>query len=274
MPVMLNSILQDAGFDLTQVRLLRHKDNRASKGLSPYELWRDQREQFDKYQSKQSVSNRKKFSAPYWAVFIADAFDENMFAGVYAASYVGLLETDQAKPHVEGEMDKAGEWDVYHLRLEETMQDLIGRLFIDWGKGALAWVQYADRNDKIVTELRTQEAEVLFPGYLNFIEPLSKLPKLPTTWVAALQSAQGVYLLTCPMTKEQYVGSATGVNGFWGRWMDYVRSGHGGNVALKTRCASDYQVSILEVAGSQRLRMTSGLWKADGNSNCRAERWV
>jgi hypothetical protein len=32
--------------------------------------------------------------------------------------------------------------------------------------------------------------------------------------------------------------------------MEYVRTGHGGNVALKSREYSDYQVSILEVAGS------------------------
>jgi hypothetical protein len=32
--------------------------------------------------------------------------------------------------------------------------------------------------------------------------------------------------------------------------MDYVTTGHGGNVALKSREPSDYQVSILEVAGS------------------------
>jgi hypothetical protein len=59
-----------------------------------------------------------------------------------------------------------------------------------------------------------------------------------------------VYLLTCPKTKEQYVGSAMGDDGFWGRWQDYVQTGHGGNVALKSRDPSDYQVSILEVAGT------------------------
>ena len=57
-------------------------------------------------------------------------------------------------------------------------------------------------------------------------------------------------MLTCPKTKEQYVGSATGDDGFWRRWQDYIQTGHGGNVALKSREPSDYQVSILEVAGT------------------------
>ncbi len=68
--------------------------------------------------------------------------------------------------------------------------------------------------------------------------------------MTVLQSSRGIYLLTCPMTQEQYVGAATGEGGFWSRWRDYVQTGHGGDVALKSRDPSDYQVSILEVAGT------------------------
>ncbi len=57
-------------------------------------------------------------------------------------------------------------------------------------------------------------------------------------------------MLTCPLTKELYVGAAYGDCGFLQRWKEYVRTGHCGNVRLKSRKPSDYQVSILEVAGS------------------------
>ncbi|MHB1287512.1 MAG: GIY-YIG nuclease family protein [Leptospirales bacterium] len=72
--------------------------------------------------------------------------------------------------------------------------------------------------------------------------------------------------ITCPRTKEQYVGSAYGEQGFWYRWMDYIANNHAGNVALKSREPSDYQVSILEVAGSPAtmaaiLKMET-LWKS------------
>jgi len=81
-----------------------------------------------------------------------------------------------------------------------------------------------------------------------------------------LREGRGVYLLTCPRTKEQYVGKADGALGFWGRWLNYATTGDGGNVRLKSREASDYQVSILEVAGSADtahdiLQMESR-WKA------------
>ena len=164
MPIMFNTILREAGLSLTDVRLIRHKDKRAIRGRTPYELWRDNRPQFELYQSSQSIPNRKKLTAPYWAVFIVNLNDETMFAGVYAVRYRGLLEQDTPKPHMDG-IDEAGSGDVYDLTLQDTLSDLIGRLFIDWGPGALAWVQYADRNNKPVTELRMAFQEPAFPGF-------------------------------------------------------------------------------------------------------------
>lgn len=72
-------------------------------------------------------------------------------------------------------------------------------------------------------------------------------------------------MLACPRTREQYVGSACGQEGLWGRWQSYVATGHGGNIALRSRDPSDYQVSILEVAGSaattEEILAMEQLWK-------------
>jgi hypothetical protein len=250
MSIQLNGILRENGLDPKDVRLVRHKDQRSSPGRSPYELWRDDPEGFHDYQSSQRISNRKKFSAPFWAVFVADAFDDTVFVGLFAASYRGLLEQDRPKPHVIGEIDAAGSCDIYDLELDSRLKQLIGRLVIDWGAGERAWVQYADRQDKEILELRARESERPFPGFINFIEPLSRIGKLPAGWIEVLRSARGVYILSCPRTKEQYIGSAGGVDGFWGRWMQYFKTGHGGNEGLKSRDPSDYQVAILEIAGT------------------------
>jgi len=261
MPIMFNTILHEAGLPLADVRIIRHKDNNSSRGRTPYELWRDNRPQFELYQSIQSIPKRKIFTAPYWAVFIVNLNDDTMFAGLYAVTYRGLLKKDTPRPHMEG-IDKAGSCDAYNLTLQDTLSDLIGRLFIDWGPGALAWVQHADRNNKPVKELCKTFQEPVFPGFLNFIQSLSKLGNFPKSWISALQSSRGIYLLTCPKTKEQYVGSATGEEGFWGRWQDYVRTGHGGNLGLKSRDLSDYQISILEVAGT--IATTEDILKMEG----------
>lgn len=249
MALMLNTILAETGIPLADIRLVKHKDKSAQKGRTPYELWRDDRPKFESYQSTQRIKNRKKMNAPCWAVFVVDTNDDTMFAGLYAVTYLGLNKEAIPMQTTDG-VDEVGSCDVYDLRLLDDMSDLIGRLFIDWGAGTLAWVQYASKRDKPITEIRKSFSEPDFPGFLNFIQPLSKLNNMPKSWIVALQASKGIYLLTCPKTKEQYVGSAKGPDGFWGRFQDYMNTGHGGNVALKSRQLSDYQVSILEVAGS------------------------
>src|SRR6516162_1113484 len=111
MPSMFNALLRETGLSLKDIRLLRHKDKRATKGRSPYELWRDNRPQFDLYQSSQRIENRKKLTAPYWAVFIVNLKDETMFGGIYRVKYRGLWEKDTPMPHIEGEIEKAGSCD-------------------------------------------------------------------------------------------------------------------------------------------------------------------
>jgi len=249
MPITFNSLLKDADIKLTDVRLLRHKDNRSTKGKTPYELWRYNRPQFDLYQSTQKVTNRSRFKAPYWASFLGTPTGETLFVGIYRAKSRGLLNKDQPKPHMDG-IDKAGTCDLYDLTLDEKLAEYIGLLLIEWGPGDRAWVQRADNQNKQITELRARLVEPQFPGFLNFMEPLSKLDALPKGWTDALRCSKGVYLLACPRTKEQYVGSATSDDGFLGRWEEYVRTGHGGNMRLMSREPSDYQVSILEVAGT------------------------
>ncbi len=252
MPIMFNTILREAGFPLADVRLLRHKDNRSARERTPYELWRDNPQQFDLYQT-QNVNNRTRLKARYWASFLGTPSDETLFVGIYGVKNRGLLEQDAPKPHMDG-VDRAGSCDVYDLTLAKALGDLIGKLFIDWGRGSALWIQRPDRRNKPITELRTDFKEPDFPGFLNFMKALSELAKIPKGWIAALQSSRGIYLLTCPKTKEQYVGSAMGEEGFWGRCQDYVQSGHGGDLALKNRDPSDYQVSILEVAGTASTR--------------------
>ncbi len=250
MPIMFNSLLTQHGIDAAHVILLRHQDQRAARGRTPYELWRDNRPAFECYQETQSIKNRQKLSrASIWASFVGTPDGATMFAGMYAVIYNGLLTKDTPWPHADG-IDLAGTCDVYNLQRDDRLTDLEGKLFIEWGEGLRSWVQRADRQDKQIIELRQDFKEPDFPGFLNLIAPLSKVASFPKNWIEVLKSATGVYLLTCPKTKEQYVGSACGAEGFWHRWMEYAITGHGGNVALKSREPSDYQVSILEVAGS------------------------
>ena len=262
MPLRFNSLLGQAGIAPSFVRLLRHQDTRAEKGSTPYELWRDDRPEI--YQGAQSFRNRPKLRGAYWACFVATPGGETLLAGFYAARYLGVNTEDRTWPRGEA-ADPAGTCDLYELTLDEHLNDLAGRLVIDWGDAERAWIQRADKQDKLVLEIRQAFREPDFPGFTRFISPLSKIEGLPAAWIAALSSCGGVYLLTCPRTREQYVGAASGAGGFYGRWLDYARDRHGGNLGLKSREPSDYQVSILEVAGSaaapEDILAMEALWK-------------
>jgi hypothetical protein len=250
MPIKFNSLLEQYGVSPDTVILLRHQDQSANRGRTPYEMWRDDRPAFELYQRIQSINSRPKFTrAKFWASFVVTHDGGTMFVGLYAATYNGLLTEDTPNPHNDG-IALAEKHDCYALQIDQRFADLHGKLFIGWGDGKLAWVQRADNQNKEIVELRPEFKEPEFPGFLNFIESLSIIDALPTAWIAMLKQARGVYLLTCPKTKEQYVGKASGFEGFWNRWGQYASNNHGGNIALKSREYSDYQVSILEVAGS------------------------
>ncbi|GJE44397.1 GIY-YIG nuclease family protein [Methylobacterium soli] len=251
MPLLFNSLLHQAEIAPEDVRLLRHQDNRATKGRTPYALWRNDRSAFELYQSIHSLRNRQVLSSrPLWASFVGTPARETLFVGLYRVRSVGPMQVDTPEP-INDRILAAEEHDLYELEPDERLADLAGKVVIEWGRGARSWAQRADRQNKSILEVRADFKEPEFPGYLALIKKLSEVEELPPTWNVALSAARGVYLLTCPRTREIYVGSATGAGGFLSRWQEYVRNGHGGNVRLKARDPADYQVCILQVAGSE-----------------------
>lgn len=250
MPLTFNQALEAFGIDPREVRLLRHQ-TRSATGQTPYTLWRDDRSLFDAYQAVQQVKHRSRFVSPLWASFVVTPDGRTLFAGLYAAERQEVMPADW--PYPLGAQPGEGQDELYQLTHIELFSEFDGRLYINWGAGTRTWVQRADQQDKPIEEVARRFAEPAFPGFSAFREPLSRVATLPPSWISALSAARGVYLLTCPTTKELYVGSAIGGEGFYGRWSNYAVNGHGGNVRLMSREPSDYQVSILEVAGSLDL---------------------
>ncbi len=262
-----NLLLGEAGIAPSEVRLMRHQ-HVASDGLTPYALWRDQPSEFERYQSAQRVDRRAYVAGRYWAGFVVPPDGSTLFVGLYEIGGYSPARADWRDPLMRATATQMGrELDIYQFRRLAEFDHLIGCLKVDWGKGTRTWAQRADNasGNKPIVELLQSFREPDFPGFTSFVGNLGGLPSLPLTWIAVLSAARGVYLLTCPRTREQYVGSAYGGDGFWGRWQAYVATGHGGNVGLKSRDPSDYQVSILEVAGSaatvDEIISMEQLWK-------------
>jgi hypothetical protein len=147
----------------------------------------------------------------------------------------------------------------YDLVRDPRFDDLRDRLVIEWGGATRSWCQ--NLSNKRVLELK-EPGRCLppFDDYLEFSLSHGELVELfenaeaHREWRARLSAVAGVYLILAEDTGAQYIGSATGEDGIWGRWSDYARNGHGGNQLLRKLVRSDpalypngFRFSILQI---------------------------
>lgn len=127
------------------------------------------------------------------------------------------------------------------------------RLIVDWGGAAISWHQR--RLDKQIDQILPNGFVSLFPGWDKVLLTHQELCAIigntdypngksgNPDWTEFLTSHHGVYLITDTKTGQQYVGSASGHEGIWGRWSGYVNDGHNGNarlIALLEREGKEY----------------------------------
>lgn len=240
-----NMLLRNEEIGPAEVKLARHQKSTHRRGLTPFDLWLADDGRLELYQR---IQRKARFAdAKFIAGFVATPLNETLFVGLFENCGVETAKVGLCDPL--GGHDVGGAF-LYDLKPSDRLTEYGGRLIVDWGTGYRTWVQNAEKQDKPIIEIKRNKAEPKFPGFLDFRARLSDLASVPTSWRIALSAVSGVYLLVCPSTGKQYVGAAYGEGGFWARWENYVSSGHGGNIGMKDLPASDYQVSVLEVASS------------------------
>ena len=244
-------LLKVFGFDeRLKTKLVRHQDSRYDIPALIREGW------FDLYQSLQA---RPVFGGCEQIVsFVGDGSRRARLLGVYR-----VLHQREATPALIPPDCPYEEWGAepkYHYGLERRAEfaDLEGRVVIDWGSGALAWHQHL-KNKPVVELFPKGRTLAPFTDYLDFSLSYSQLADLAATagahrdWVSSLSAVAGVYLILAQPSGHQYVGSACGLDGIWGRWLQYAASGHGGNAKLRALTDSDaaypdaFRFSILQV---------------------------
>lgn len=192
---------------------------------------------------------RAAFAATKWLIFIADGGRRaRLFAAYENLGEVPDERTEQLRS--------------FDLRESDVLASLRGRLVIDWGRGALAWVRSGDTAASFPVIEIADPAIVPFPGFDSVCIGYDELQLVMEDsryrdWRAALRSVKGVYLIADSTGPGRlYVGKADGVEGILGRWSQYARDGHGGNVALREISnidpthAGNYTFSILRVLGT------------------------
>lgn len=92
-----------------------------------------------------------------------------------------------------------------------------------------------------------------------------ELHLMPRRWKERLKEWRGIYLIWDSRDDKGYVGSACGGDGIYGRWINYAKSGHGGNKLLKFRNPESFRFRILEWASSEledrEIRERERTWK-------------
>lgn len=133
----------------------------------------------------------------------------------------------------------AGNHHPYTIRLCDNYRNYIGRLKLSFTHNDRT---VRNRMEHYFPSLIVKEildevySTYTFPGYKNLDIPFKTLENVikkdNLAWKNAL-TLKGIYLITDIKTGKRYVGSASGENGIWQRWSDYITDGHGGDVDLR-----------------------------------------
>ena len=223
-------LLKLRGLDTSKkIKLVRHQDQR----YDLYELMTTG--QLETYQACQS---RPILDCEYMVSFIGLPYGKARLYGVYKVGERSrvqhiILPTNYTLP------EDPDNW-FYKLEKAAGFEDLEERVVIDWGQSTRSWHQWI--TEKEVVEVLPVGYARPFPGYLDFVLNFDELRRIfkhteaNREWQSALSNVAGIYLILQPSTGAQYVGSACGSQGIYGRWENYATSGHGGNTLLKQVC--------------------------------------
>lgn len=248
-----NQLLHRGGLDPANVRLVRHKPAHHHRR----ELYDAAMKNEPRFREYQEVQDAEQVVAQFRAAkhlagfFVEPTTKQTLFVGIW---------------DVVGEREVKSPYKAFNTNLRAEFDPYRGRIVIDWGDGERAWVQRADKQDKDIIEIRQRREDPAFPGFARLHHPLHEIENVPVAWAEVLRNARGIYLIVHRESGQQYVGSAYGAGGFFGRWLSYS-DGHGGNVGLKElgADANAFDVAILEVAGSEatneEIFARETLWK-------------
>ena len=242
--LVINELVAAAGLDTERVKVLRHQETDEETGRTSWDLWREDRAEFELHQSLYDRTVPIGDSA-HIVSLLAPSSDKTVFAGVWE-----VVKRIDCPSKVIDPLIKRTRSHQYDLREHGLLPDYCGRMVVDWPSGR-TWHRRLSNVTIRVLEIHEEGWDVQpFPGFTDFTIIVSEAAKIPATWREVLRSVRGVYLLVDVEDGRQYVGSASGNNGFFERLERYAQDGHGGNVKLRRRRGRDYQFTVLEVVGT------------------------
>jgi uncharacterized protein YutD len=256
--MLLSEILKMRNINNEKIKIIRNTVNRHYiKDLFNNGL-------FEAYQSFQKSDIFKNYD--YIISFTEYKGSQSLLYGFYKITNMKILNDFPENLKIIKEHEKWNEGPYYKYDFEKMnfLKDLEDRLIIDWGKSTLSWHQKL--LNKEIVQILPKGYLKEFPGYQNVILSFDELEKIINNpdsnkqWKNMLSKVFGVYLILDKTDGKQYVGSAYGKNGIWGRWSQYAKTKHGNNKYLIELLEEypnrfkNFQYSILNVLPNSLMK--------------------
>ena len=233
MSINLVDLINVSGLPLDDVVAIRHSFNKKETAG----IWNKyDHSNFNEYQSIQPSEDFFK-NKKYVLSFVADGKTLSRFVGCYE-----ILSTEPA-----AQVKKLPSFPYpnfyerpnhvyFKMEMSDYMKDLKDRLVINWGAGTIGYVQYTkDALQKKTVVSIYPDSKHVFPGYNRVVWDFQTMQEYLThsdqyeEIANALKEVYAVYLVVDTQTGRYYVGSASGENGLFGRWLTYAKTnGKGG----------------------------------------------
>lgn len=254
--ISVRELLEVKGYDCSKIKIVRHS-------INEFNRFKDDFINYERYQSKPIFHK-----CDYIMTFIAIDGKTAIFNKFYKViSYTYDKETD----HFYYDYEVISEFEPYHRKM-----------VIDWsGVGIRTWHQWVNNgSEKQIISFKPEQKK--FPGIYNVILTFSEMNEMINneityeTWHTVLKNTKAIYLISDLVTGKQYVGSAYGEDGIYGRWLSYSLTKHGGNKGIikylnKNKDAYlNFQFSILQTLSysvpTHEVIEVENLWKQKLNT--------
>jgi hypothetical protein len=244
-----NDLLQKYGISPAGVLIVRHRawESELHKWL-PY-LAGEKPALFNAYQQTQLPHAERAFTrAKYLASFIGTDPGIALFVGLFEVKgFKAITNQDWWKTPACRQLHECYGMDGlekdrkkllwFDLELKRDFYPSFnGRLIIKWHGGERAWRRWAEKNAFEISAIRESNGlERIMPPWEELVVSWNDLKNLPLKWRDKLSEWRGIYYIMDASDNKGYVGAAYGTENILGRWENYAKSGHGGNVLLIPR---------------------------------------
>jgi hypothetical protein len=242
MTLTLGSIFISTALDAVDVLTIRHAYDSEPEGSTLTSIQADSTDdEILLYTSIQSAKASQFSAAPprFWVVFLPD--------GRGRARFWAVVEN-------RGELSNDGIVRTFDLVIAPYLGEFRTRLVVTW-PSARAWRMLGKTAAAKCEVLEIADAKpIFFPGFDKLVLDYAQLQAVMRerryeSWLTALSSVTGVYLITDTRDGRHYVGKADGSERISQRWKAYATNGHGGNVELRKLEPSTFRFSLLRVFG-------------------------